>query len=85
MPTYIWSIQSLTLMHPEKAIDFAELLSDLSGWNGSSPRTTARQIVINILTSPSLWEKDPARRLRTELSALRNAYDVYLDSEDNDP
>jgi hypothetical protein len=85
MPTYIWSIQSLTLMHPEKAIDFAELLSDLSGWNGLSPRTTARQIVINVLTSPGLWDKDPARRLRAELSSLRNAYDVYLESEDNDP
>lgn len=85
MPTYGWSIQSLTQMHPEQAIDFPNQLSDLPGWSGYSPRDSAQQTVISVLTSPSLWDKDPALRLRAELSSLRNAYNVYLDAEDNDP
>lgn len=85
MPTYSWSVHSLTVMHPDAAIAFADSLSDLPGWNGYSPRSTAKQTVINVLTSPSFWDKDPDRRVRAELSYLRNAYDVYLDTEDSDP
>jgi hypothetical protein len=85
MPIYTWSVHAFMLMHPDQAIEFANRLSDFPGWNGLSPRDTARQTVVNVFTNSSMWDKDASHRLRNELNSIRNSYEIYLGNEDTEP
>ncbi len=83
MPTYAWSIQSLTLLDPERAIAFPKLLCERAAWDGSLPRNSAIQVIANVLNSDDLWDKEVDRRLRSQLTRVRNVYGAYLTGEDD--
>jgi hypothetical protein len=85
MPTYAWSIQSLTLLDSERAIAFPKLLCERAGWDGSLSRNSAIQVIANVLNSDDLWDKDVDRRLRSQLTRVRNVYGAYLTGEDDGP
>jgi hypothetical protein len=82
MPTYVWPIRSLTMLDPERAIAFPQLLSDRPGWNGSRPRDAANQAIANVLAIP--WDKDVSRRLNSQLTAMRNVYGAYVATADEE-
>jgi hypothetical protein len=80
---YVWPIRSLTMLDPERAIAFPQLLSDRPGWDGSRPRDAANQAIANVLASP--WDKDVSRRLNSQLTAMRNVYGAYVATADEEP
>jgi hypothetical protein len=82
MPTYIWCIQTLTLLDPQRAIAFPGTLSGQPGWDGTSPRNSATQIIASVLTNDSLWDKKVDRRIKNQLARVHNVYGAYIDLDD---
>lgn len=82
MPTYVWSVRTLTLLSPQRAITFPKSLSESPGWDDSRPRDAANLWIANVLNNSPMWDKDLGRRLNNQMAVMRSVYDAYVASDD---
>jgi hypothetical protein len=75
--TYYWFVRSQAQESPERALAWADSLGDLPSAEGSSPRDTAKQVIINVLSYADDAASDPRERLKNELAGVQNAYSIY--------
>jgi hypothetical protein len=78
---YYWMTRRLTLDSPERALAWADSLSDLPAWNGGLPREVTKQLIANMLSNVDNAESDPSERVKSELTSVQNAYGVYVERD----
>jgi tetratricopeptide (TPR) repeat protein len=81
MASYYWVIRSLTLDSPDRALAWADSLSDVPNWDGSQAQNSVKQVIANVLSNVEDWDSNRSQRLQSTLSNLRNAYGVYVDRD----
>ncbi|HET6323476.1 MAG TPA: carboxypeptidase-like regulatory domain-containing protein [Planctomycetaceae bacterium] len=75
---YYWTIRSLALDSPERALAWADTLCDRPTWNGFLVRNSARQVICSVLSSADGWDADRSQQVRSELETVRSVYGVYI-------
>jgi Carboxypeptidase regulatory-like domain len=78
---FFWLVRALTRDSLDRALAFADSLSELPAWNGSLMRDNARQIIASALSYDGYWDSDPNQRLQGDLMLVRSVYGVYVDQD----
>ena len=78
---YYWMTRWLILDSPDRALVWADSLSDLPAWNGGLPREVTKQSIANMLTRTDNTESNPDVRVKSELTIVQNAYGAYVERD----